>query len=225
MIVTTSIKVYRNLAEIDGEWARKTRELARIRAVKVLNFIGSPGCGKTALLEQMAARLGDPARIAVLEGDIATTRDAERLDRAGLLARQLLTDGGCHLSAQLVHAAFAELPLETIEMVIVENVGNMVCPACFDIGEHAKIAFLSTTEGEEKPLKYPRLFRDAAAIVVTKTDLLPHVPFRLETALEAIRDLNPAAAVFPLSAVTGEGLEAWLAWVRAFGLPPADSRA
>jgi hydrogenase nickel incorporation protein HypB len=214
--VTTSIKVYRNLAEIDGEWARKTRQLAREHRLRVLNFIGSPGCGKTALLEQMAARLRDTLRVAVLEGDIATTRDAERLSGAGLLVSQLLTDGGCHLSAQLVHAAFAELPLDQLDLIIIENVGNMVCPACFDIGEDAKIAFLSTTEGEEKPLKYPRLFRDAAAVVVSKTDLLPHVPFVLNTALESIRNVNSDAAIFPLSAVTGEGVDEWLTWVNTF---------
>jgi hydrogenase nickel incorporation protein HypB len=215
-VTTETIKVYRNLAEIDGEWAGKTRELAHENQVRILNFIGSPGCGKTALLEAMAHRLGNHINAAVLEGDIATTRDAERLDRAGLQVSQLLTDGGCHLSAQLVHTAFAELPLDSLDLVVVENVGNMVCPACFDIGEDAKIAFLSTTEGEEKPLKYPRLFRDAQAVIITKTDLLPHLPFSLDTALQAVQNVNGNADIFTLSAVTGEGMNQWISWVDNF---------
>jgi len=212
---TKTIKVYREIAEVDAEWAGETRDTALEHGITVLNFIGSPGSGKTALLEKMSETEEDLSRMAVLEGDIATTRDGERLQAKGIRVLQLLTDGGCHLSAQLIHRAFLELPLAELDLVVIENVGNLVCPACFDVGEAAKVAVLSVTEGEEKPLKYPRLFRDAGAVVLTKIDLLPYIPFDLDACLAALAQVNAELPVFQVSVVTGHGMTEWLAWVRA----------
>lgn len=215
-MTTQSIKVYRDILERDADWARQTRELARAHRVTVLNLIGSPGCGKTRLLEAVSGALGREYRFAVLEGDVETTHDAERLHALGVPVAQLLTGGGCHLSAQMVYLAFKDLPLDRLDVVIVENVGNLMCPACFDIGEDAKVALLSVTEGEDKPVKYPLLFQEAKSVLITKTDLLPHLTFDLPRCREYVREVNGSVPVFPLSARTGEGLDAWLEWLRAF---------
>ncbi len=172
-----NIKVYRDLMGANDEWAQKTREVLSQKGLAMLNLIGSPGSGKTTLLENMVERLAGRLSFAVLEGDVETTRDAERLHALGIPVSQLLTGGACHLEAKLVHHALLDLPLDDIDIVIVENVGNLVCPAEFDVGEDAKVAVLSVTEGEDKPMKYPLLFRECGATVVTKTDLLPHVSF------------------------------------------------
>jgi len=212
----TTIKVYRDLLEANAEWAQQTRELARRHKLTVLNLIGSPGSGKTRLLEGMVGALGTRFRFTVLEGDVETTRDAERLHALGIPVSQLLTGGGCHLSAQLVYTAFKDLPLADLDIVLIENVGNLMCPASFDIGEDAKIAVLSVTEGEDKPIKYPLLFQEAKAVVVTKTDLLPYLSFDMRLCLDFVRRVNGKVPVFQLSAVTGTGMEEWLDWLAAF---------
>lgn len=206
------IKVYRDIMGENDRWARETRSLLRDRGVCMLNLIGSPGSGKTSLLETMVAPLQDCLRFAVLEGDIATTCDAERLHALNVPVCQLLSGGSCHLEAKLVHTALCDFDLDNLDVVFVENVGNMVCPAEFDIGEHAKIAVLSITEGEEKPLKYPLLYREAQAAVLTKTDLVAHLNIDIETYREHIREVNAGLPVFPFSSVSAEGLESWLAW-------------
>ena len=218
---TTTLKVYRDLSAVSGEWADKTRTLAGQHGITILNLIGSPGSGKTSLLESMVAGLRSRLRFAVLEGDVATTRDAERLDALGVPVSQLITEGGCHLSARLVHSAFKDLRLAELDVVIIENVGNLVCPASFDIGESAKVAVLSVTEGEEKPVKYPRLFREASAVVLTKTDLLPYLPLDVDQCLENIRRTNGTIPVFQVSAVEGTGVEDWIGWVSSFARDPA----
>jgi hydrogenase nickel incorporation protein HypB len=209
------IKVYRGLMGANEKWAQKTREWLAERKLSMLNLIGAPGSGKTALLEKTREITGDTLRFAVLEGDVETTRDAERLTARGIPASQLLTDGACHLEAKLVHYALRDLPAEEIDLVIVENVGNMVCPVEFDIGEKAKVAVTSVAEGEDKALKYPLLFRTAGVVVLTKIDLLPHVPFDIEACRRAIRQVNPRVPLFELSALTGQGVEAWIAWLRS----------
>jgi hydrogenase nickel incorporation protein HypB len=196
------------------EWAAKTRQVLQTKKLKMFNLIGSPGSGKTALLEATAASLANSLSFAVLEGDVETTRDAERLQRVNVPVSQLLTSGACHLEAKLVHHALIDLSLDDLDFVIVENVGNLVCPAEFDIGEAMKIAVLSVTEGEDKPLKYPLLFREAKAVVLTKTDLLPHLPCSLEAYRQSLRQINPEAPVFPLSAYKRTGMDAWIAWLK-----------
>lgn len=208
----SEIKIYRSLMGRNEFWAARTRRLLGRHNVKMLNLIGSPGSGKTSLLEKAAARLGG-LEFAVLEGDIAGTADARRLHARNIRVCQLLTCGACHLNARLVHAAVADLPLAGLDLIIVENVGNLVCPAEFDIGEDAKVAVLSVTEGEDKPEKYPMLFREAACVVLTKTDLLPHLSCRLSSFLANIRRVNGAIPVFPVSALSGRGVSQWCAWV------------
>jgi hydrogenase nickel incorporation protein HypB len=214
-MATQNIKIYKDLMGENEKWAAATRQVLAERRLAMINLIGSPGSGKTALIESTARHLGVRFRAAVLEGDVETTRDAERIAAVNLPVSQLLTGGACHLEAKLVHHALRELPLADLDLVIVENVGNMVCPAEFDIGEHAKVAVLSVTEGEDKPLKYPLLFREAKAVVLTKTDLLPHLRFDLPACEGFIRQVNAGIPVFKVSAQTGEGLASWTEWLLA----------
>jgi hydrogenase nickel incorporation protein HypB len=208
------IRVYKDLMGENEQWAAKTRALLREQHVTMLNLIGSPGCGKTALLEKLAEMSAGRHRFAVLEGDVETTRDAERLDKRNVTVCQLLSGGACHLEAKLVHHAVRDLALDDIDVVFVENVGNLVCPAEFDIGEHAKVALLSITEGEDKPVKYPLLFSEAKAVVLTKIDLLPHLSFDMELCMSFIKQINAQAPTLHVSSRTGDGMEAWMGWVR-----------
>jgi hydrogenase nickel incorporation protein HypB len=208
------IKVYQNLMGENEKWAGHIRALRRSHGIAMLNLIGSPGSGKTALLEAMVHALGDMSRIAVLEGDVATTNDARRLDELDVTVAQLLSNGACHLEAKLVHRAMSDLDLDALDMVIVENVGNLVCPAEFDVGEDAKVAVLSVTEGEDKPLKYPLLFQEAGCAIVSKIDLVPHLEFDIDACRANIGHVNPRIPVFSLSSRSGEGMQAWLSWIR-----------
>jgi len=210
------IKVYRNLMGANEEWAAKTREFLKEKKITMINIIGSPGAGKTALLEKIQTFLKGRLRFGVLEGDVETTRDAERLATLQIPVSQLLTDGACHLEAKLVHYALLDLPLDELDLVIVENVGNLVCPAEFDIGEHAKIAVLSVTEGEDKALKYPLLFRESKAVILSKIDLLPYLPFQMDVCLAAVKQINGDVPVFALSAYKSEGMQAWVDWLLTF---------
>ena len=209
-----TIKVYKDLMGANAEWAQKTRDLLKEEKVVMLNLIGSPGSGKTVLLERLAKDCSDSISFSVLEGDVETTKDAERLQKLDVLASQLLTGGACHLEAKLVHYALKDLPLDELDIVFVENVGNLVCPAEFDIGEEAKIAVLSVTEGEEKPSKYPLLFNEASAVVLTKTDLLPHLNYNIGVCMEAIKDVNGSIPVFQVDALNGNGVEKWHEWIK-----------
>jgi hydrogenase nickel incorporation protein HypB len=176
-----------------------------------INLISSPGSGKTTLLEATVARLAGRMRMAAIEGDIATERDAERLRRAGVPAHQVLTGGACHLDARQIERALADGALGRPDLLLIENVGNLICPTSYDLGEDFKVVLLSVTEGEDKPFKYPAIFSRADVTIVTKADLLPYVPFRLEEARAQVTALNPDGRWFVTSATTGEGLDAWCA--------------
>jgi hydrogenase nickel incorporation protein HypB len=211
----------------NDRFARENRSYFAQRGVVAMNLMSSPGAGKTTLLERSIARLpGVPVH--VIEGDQATERDAERIRRAGARAVQINTGAGCHLDAHQVGHAAEELAAEPGSLVLIENVGNLVCPALFDLGERHRVVIFSVTEGEDKPLKYPHMFRAADVLVVTKLDLLPHVEFELERSLEYARRLRPDVRVFQLSATRGDGMDAWCDWLRSelvTAVPVASSLA
>lgn len=216
-MIKREIKIYKDLLEDNNNWAEINRTMLKNNNVIMLNLIGSPGAGKTSILEKILVSYKENKNVAVLEGDVETTRDSERLNKLNIPVCQLLTNGACHLEASLIHQALLDIDLHSINLIIVENVGNMVCPAEFDIGENAKIAVLSVTEGEDKAIKYPLLFREAAAVVLTKVDLLPHLPYNLDSALDFIRQVNPRLQIFPVSAYKGTGLEAFQEWINSYG--------
>jgi hydrogenase nickel incorporation protein HypB len=191
--------------------AATLRARFEVSGTLVVNLISSPGSGKTTLLEKTAAAMKASLRLGALEGDIATERDAERLRRMGIPARQILTGGSCHLDARLVDRALAaEGPaLAGLDILFIENVGNLICPTSYDLGEDFKVVLLSVTEGEDKPFKYPAIFSKAAVTIVTKTDLLPYVPFDLAAAREQVRSLNPEGRLVEVSATTGAGMDEW----------------
>jgi len=217
------IKVLHNILEVNDRAADEVRATLAAAGVTVFNLIGGPGTGKTSLLEQVIPRLLDRRRVAVLEGDIATTRDAERIGALGVPVVQLLTGGGCHLEAVLIAKALEEFDLDALDIVFVENVGNIACPAEFDLGETAKVAVLSVTEGDDKPAKYPLLFHEMSALVLGKTDLLSLTDFDPERFERDVRGLNPKAPIFPLSCRTGEGVDSFAQWLEALheGREPA----
>jgi hydrogenase nickel incorporation protein HypB len=187
--------------------------------VRVVNLMSAPGAGKTALLRETLARLGGELRIGIIEGDIETSLDADRLAGFGAVVTLVNTGNGfggeCHLDAPMVRSALPRLPLADLDLVVIENVGNLVCPAEFDVGEGARAMVYAVTEGEEKPLKYPVMFRSCGLVVVNKVDLLPYLDFDMDAFLGNLRKVNPAAEVLPVSARTGEGVAAWCDWLRA----------
>lgn len=178
-----------------------------------LNFIGSPGSGKTALLEKTLESLPKDLRVAVLTGDIQTENDAKRLARYGFPVRQISTGGACHLDARMVEKHLVGWRISHLDLLLIENIGNLVCPTSYDLGEDAKIVVLSCAEGEDKPLKYPGIFRKSELMLLTKTDLLPYVPFRADLASEYARSINPHIEIIEVSAVTGVGFTRWIAWL------------
>jgi hydrogenase nickel incorporation protein HypB len=182
--------------------------------VTAVNLMGSPGAGKTAVLEATAlARAG--RRLAAITADLATDNDAERLKRAGIQAWPITTGTACHLDASMVHRALHHIPLRDFDDLFIENVGNLVCPAIYDLGQAANVVALSVTEGEDKPLKYPTMFHAANLVLITKVDLLPHLPgIKVDTIISNLARVMPKLRVIPLSAVTGDGMTAWVEWLR-----------
>jgi hydrogenase nickel incorporation protein HypB len=190
-------------------------ERFRKARVFVANLMSSPGSGKTSLLEETARRMGGDLRMAVIEGDLATDRDAQRIRRAGIPSCQINTGGGCHLSARQILDALEQFDLAKLDVLFIENVGNLVCPAEFDLGEHQRVVLASTPEGDDKPVKYPVAFHKADCVVLNKVDLLAATDFSREAFLGYVRGLNPKAPILEISCRTGEGVDAWLDWVRA----------
>jgi len=200
------------LSENDRIAAELRRRFAA-QGVLCLSLISSPGSGKTALLERTLEALPVSARVAVLTGDIQTENDAARLRRFGFPVRQITTGGTCHLDARMIERALAEWRPEPFDLLFIENVGNLVCPASYDLGEAGKVVVLSVTEGEDKPLKYPAIFLKSQVLVLSKIDLLPYVPFNIAAAEDNARRVHPDLRVIRLSCVTGAGLNTWLEWI------------
>ena len=206
------IPVVRNVLEANEKMAGVVRE--RVKGILTLNLISSPGAGKTTLLERTLTDLGKEFKMAVIEGDLQTDNDARRVAATGVQAVQIDTEGGCHLDSNLILNALDNLDLAGVDILFIENVGNLVCPTEFDLGEDAKVGILSVTEGDDKPEKYPLLFNLAKAMVLNKTDLLPYVQFDVEKASRHARALNKDLPIFHVSATRGDGLEDWYAWLR-----------
>jgi hydrogenase nickel incorporation protein HypB len=195
--------------------AADNRDFFRKRGICALNFVSSPGSGKTTLLQRTLGALAAEIGTAVLVGDLETANDAQRLRRPGVPVAQITTGGTCHLDASMIARGLAALPLEGVRLLFIENVGNLVCPASFDLGENRRITLVSCTEGEDKPLKYPPMFSSAHAVILTKIDVAAAMEFDLDLARTNIRRAAPQAEVFELSARTGQGFDAWLAYLRA----------
>jgi hydrogenase nickel incorporation protein HypB len=208
-----NIKVLRNVLEANDKLAARIRERLTTEGITAINLISGPGAGKTSLLERTIPALKSRFQIAVLEGDIASTRDAERIEKLGVPVVQLLTGGACHLEAPLVERGLEELDLDALDLLFIENVGNIACPAEFDLGETAKVGILSVTEGHDKPAKYPLLFHEVSALVLNKMDLLPHTDFDFDQFLRDFRKLNADAPVFQLSCKSGKGIGEWTHWL------------
>jgi len=181
----------------------------------LLNITSSPGSGKTTLLQETAKRLGDRVNMKILVGDLETERDADRLREVGVDALQIVTGGICHLEAQMVWQGMENLELEGVDLLIIENVGNLVCPAAFDLGEDYRVTLIATTEGDDKPRKYPRMFLTSELMLVSKADLLPHLPFSVDAVVEDARSINPNISALAVSSTSGEGLDAWCEWILA----------
>jgi len=201
--------------------AAQVRERLRAAHVPAFNLVSSPGAGKTLLLERTLADLGRELSIAVVTGDVQTQNDADRLARhTDRLVQAVVTNGACHLDARQILTALDSIDLESTDLLFIENVGNLVCPAGWDLGEDAKIVLFSVTEGEDKPVKYPKLFQQASTVVFTKLDLLSHVPFRMEQAVRFARQVNPDLKILSTSALAPGGMDQWYQFVRAHARRP-----
>lgn len=207
------VRVVQNVLDANDRIANGNRALFDEKNLYVMNLMSSPGAGKTSLVERTILALRDRVRIAVIEGDIQDTFDADRVAALGIPAVQINTGGGCHLDGNMVREALADLNLDETDLLIVENVGNLVCPAEFRIGENDKVMILSVPEGADKPAKYPLMFQEASVLLINKIDLLPYVDFDLAKARRDARALNPGIEIFEVSCKTGEGLEGWIAWL------------
>ena len=218
------ITVERKVLEKNDAIAAHNRVRLQAHAVFAINMVSSPGAGKTTLLERTIERLRGTVRIGVVEGDVQTDLDAQRVARYDVPVVQIVTNGGCHLEAHLVEDAIDQMNLAALDVLVIENVGNLVCPAAYDLGEALKVVVLSTAEGDDKPLKYPAMFRNASVLVINKTDLLPYVPCDIDAMKRNARAINPSLEIFEVSCVSGNGLAAWCSWIRRHvpaGLPRA----
>ncbi|WP_374288549.1 hydrogenase nickel incorporation protein HypB [Desulfovibrio desulfuricans] len=218
------IPVVRNVLEANEKMAGHVRRLLSEKGILALNLISSPGAGKTTLLERTLSDLAGEFRMAVVEGDLQTDNDARRVAATGAQAVQINTDGGCHLDSNMILTSLESLDLSGVDILFIENVGNLVCPVEFDCGEDAKVALLSVTEGDDKPEKYPLLFNLAKALVLNKTDLLPYVDFDLARARSFATKLNKELDIFEVSCRKGDGLEGWYNWLRSMRAAKKEGR-
>lgn len=211
----TTVTLLEEVLTKNNRLAERNRGWLQGRSILALNLVSSPGAGKTTLLERTIRDLKRAISISVIEGDQETLLDAERIRATGCRSVQVNTGTGCHLEAQMLASALKELDPPMHSLLMIENVGNLVCPALFDLGEHAKVVIFSVTEGADKPLKYPHMFRASSLMIVSKMDLLPHVDFDVGTCIAHARRVNPHIEVLQVSATTGEGLDDWYTWLRA----------
>jgi len=207
------ITVERKVLEKNDDIARQNRTAFSERRIFVLNLVSSPGSGKTSILEKTCEALREKVKIAVIEGDVQTDLDAQRVAAYRVQVVQIVTMGGCHLDAGLVRDAMRELDLDQTELLFIENVGNLVCPSGYDLGEAMKVAVLSTTEGDDKPLKYPAMFRNSSVLIINKTDLIPYVNCNLDELKKNALKINPYLRIFEISCKTGAGISEWCDWL------------
>jgi len=208
------ITIERKVLEKNDEIAQLNRSALKQHGVFSINLVSSPGSGKTSILEQTLGILRGRLRIGVIEGDVQTDFDAQRVARYQVPVIQIVTNGGCHLEARLVQDAMAQMELHQLDLLVIENVGNLVCPANYDLGEALKVVVVSTTEGDDKPLKYPGMFRHASILIINKIDLLPYVNCNLEALKQNALNINPSLRVFETSCTTGAGILEWCHWLK-----------
>jgi hydrogenase nickel incorporation protein HypB len=207
------IIIMKNILDRNQNKANEVRELLSLKNVLMVNIISSPGAGKTTLLERTCERIGDKFRIGVIEGDVTTDRDAQRLKKYNIPIIVINTEGGCHLDSHSISKVLDSFVLDNLDVLFVENVGNLICPTQFDLGESFKLAMVSTAEGDDKPAKYPMLFREAKAVLLNKTDLIPFTDFRYDKFRSDLEMINFHIPLFKISCTKGDGLEEWINWI------------
>jgi hydrogenase nickel incorporation protein HypB len=207
------VTIAQNILAANDTIAREIQQEVARYGVRVLNLMSGPGAGKTTLLERSIERLRDSVRIGVIEGDIETAADAERIEATGAQTVQINTRGACHLEAHMIRDALANIDLATLDLLVIENIGNLVCPATWNLGEELRVVVLSTTEGDDKPAKYPQMFALAQVLIINKLDLLPYVEYNLAKVRRQVLAINPSLRIFEVSCRSGEGLDAWTGWL------------
>ena len=209
------ITIERKVLEKNDQVASKNRELFKEHKLFVLNLVSSPGSGKTSLIEKTLEQFNGSVKVSVIEGDVQTDLDAKRVSNYNVPVVQIVTNGACHLEANLVKDALTSFELKGTELLIIENVGNLVCPAGYDLGEDTKVVVISVTEGDDKPLKYPKMFMNSSVLVINKTDLLPYVNCNVEELKSNALKINPKLKIFELSCTSGAGMDAWCGWLKS----------
>lgn len=207
------IKIMKNILDRNQNKAEEIRKLLAAKKVLMVNIISSPGAGKTTLLERTCEAIGAKYRIGIIEGDITTDRDAQRLKKYNIPIVVINTEGGCHLDSHSISKVLDSFDLDNLDVIFVENVGNLICPSQFDLGETFKLAMVSTTEGDDKPGKYPLLFREAKTVLLNKTDLIPYTNFNINNFRSDLFDINALITLFEISCTSGDGLEDWYDWI------------
>jgi hydrogenase nickel incorporation protein HypB len=208
------ITLERKILKKNDDIASDIRKLLKEKNIFSINILSSPGSGKTSLLEKTIDFLHEDLNIAVIEGDLQTDLDAQRIAKHNVPAIQIVTHGTCHLEANLVKDCLDQFDLDSLNLLVIENVGNLICPSSYDLGEDLKVVAISTTEGDDKPLKYPAIFRKASVMVINKIDLLPYVPFNMEKVKENALSINPDLIIFETSCTTGDGIDKWCGWLK-----------
>lgn len=207
------VEIERNVFERNDEIAEANRKIYRDKNLFVCNLLSSPGSGKTSIMERVGERFENKIPLGVIVGDVQTDNDAKRLDKYSIQTVQIITNGACHLDAKMVQKALNKIDLDSLKILFIENVGNLVCPASFNLGEEKKIVIMSTTEGEDKPLKYPPMFFGADVMIINKIDLLPYLSCDMDEIKKNARKINPKLTIFETSAVTGEGIDELCSWI------------